>query len=86
VDKRFFVPSHDFMAKLSHNLKHQVTGGGHALGEVYPRRKRRNVKVYLSARADYARKATLCGNTGKQELGIEFADLVLNWHEQCSFD
>jgi hypothetical protein len=74
------------MAEFSHDLKHEVTGGGHALREVDPRRKRRNVKMYLPAEAEYGRKPAFRCYIGEQELGIEFADLVLNWHEQCSFD
>jgi hypothetical protein len=86
VHQRFFIPSYDYVTEISHNLEHAVTGGRHALGEIYSRRKRRNVKVYFPAGADYARKPPPCGNTGEQELGIKFAHLIFNWDEQCRFD
>jgi hypothetical protein len=72
------------MAEVSHNLEHDVTGSRYALGEIYPRRKRRNVKVYLPAGADYARKPAFRCYTGEQELGVKFAHLILNWYEQIS--
>jgi len=69
------------MAEVSHNLEHDVTGGRHALGEIYPRRKRRNVKVYLPSGADYARKPAFRCYAGEQELGVKFANLIFHWNE-----
>jgi len=46
---------------------------------------RRNVKMYIPAKADHRGKAVPSSNTGEQNLGIKFAHLILSWHEQCSF-
>ena len=86
MDKRFFIPSYDLMAELSHSLKHRVTGGGHALREVYPGRKRRDVKMHLTSEAKYTRKPTFRCHLSKQELGVEFPHLILNRDEQSRFD
>jgi hypothetical protein len=86
VDEGFFIPSHDFMAEFSHNFKHEVTGGGHAFGEVYPRRKKRDMEVHLPAEAKDARKSTFCCHISKQELGVELPHLILNRDEQSRFE
>jgi hypothetical protein len=73
------------MAEVSHNPEHDVTGGRHALGEIYPRRKGRNVKVYLSPGANYAVKPTSRSDTGEQELGVKFTHLVFHRNYQRGF-
>jgi hypothetical protein len=85
VDQRFFIPSHDFMAKLAHNLEYNIALDRHAFGEVNGFGKRSYTNMHFAAGPDYRGKPSPCSNAGKQKLGIEFAHLILNWHEQCSF-
>jgi hypothetical protein len=73
------------VAKLAHNLEYNIAVDWHAFGEVDGPRKSRYLDMHFAAGPDYRGKPSLCGNAGKQELGIEFAHLILNWHEQSSF-
>jgi hypothetical protein len=52
VDKGFFIPSHDFMAELAHNLEYDVFMDWHAFGEVYAPGKRTYMNVHLTAGPD----------------------------------
>jgi hypothetical protein len=85
MDQRLLIPSHYSMAKLTHNLKYDVSVDWQALGNVYAPGKGGYVNMHFAAGADHRGKSTLCSNAGEQELGIKFAHLILNWHKQCSF-
>jgi hypothetical protein len=52
VDQSFFIPGHDFMAKLAHNLKYDVSMDRHALGKIYAPGKRSYMNVHLTAGPD----------------------------------
>jgi hypothetical protein len=80
MDQRFFIPSHNFMAKLAHNPEYDVLVDWHAFGKVYGPGKRGYANMHLAAGADHRAKSTPCGNTGEQELRIKFPYLILNWH------
>ena len=78
MDKRFFIPRHYLMAELSHDLKHEVTGGGHAFREVNPPWKRGDVEVHLPAEAEYGRKPTFRSYKSEQKLGVKLPHLIFN--------
>jgi hypothetical protein len=86
VDQRFFIPSHDFMAKLAHNPEYDVPVDWYTLGEVYEPGKRIYPNMHLAAGPDQGGEPAPCSNTGEQELGIKLTHLILNRHEQCSSD
>jgi hypothetical protein len=73
------------MAKLAHNPEYDIAMDGQAFGEIEGPGKSSYLNVHFATGPDHRGKPSHCGNAGKQELGIEFAHLILNWHEQCSF-
>jgi hypothetical protein len=74
------------MAKLAHNQKYDIVMNWQAFGEIDGSGKSSYLNVHFSTGPHHRGKPAPCGNTREEDSGIKFADLILNWHEQCGFD
>ena len=82
MDQCLFVPCHDLMAKLAHDLEHADAQAAHALGEIDSPRNRGHLKMEEGARSHYDGKTALGRDAGQKDFRVQLTNLSFHWNNE----